>query len=138
MTDQQRQQLAQYIAGHPVLGRQAQMPYSPAPLMWQRAQDQQLPSREDLAEELLEDSEFLALRLGTLAGSPDGRAIAEVVRLAIAPEYRDLFSLAVDGLTLAAERQSEDGRRIAGVGALAIVGVSFLLAVMIAVGKSAS
>lgn len=43
------------------------------------------PSAEQIAGELLTDSEFQALRLATWLRSPDGELIAEAVALVISP-----------------------------------------------------
>lgn len=81
------------------------------------------PSAEEIASELLADSEFQALRLATWLRSPDGELIAEAVALVIPPVYRPEFHLAVEALHVAATIQYEEGapQRTAGAFALAVV-----------------
>jgi hypothetical protein len=83
------------------------------------------PSPEQIAGELLGDSEFQALRLATWLSSPDGELIAEAVAMVISPATRPEFELAVDALQLAAEMQYERGwlQRAAGLVALGVVAV---------------
>jgi hypothetical protein len=138
MTHQQRR-IADYIAGHPLLGcyAAARQPTAPfvwpaSPSTWTGAPSQQLASVEELCGELLEDAEFRALALGGALGSTEGQVISEAVSAVIPPEYRAVFDLAVGALTLAAQRQCEQSRRTAGGVALAVVGAGLLMARLIA------
>jgi hypothetical protein len=78
-----------------------------------------------MAQELLADSEFQALRLASWLRSPDGELIAEAVSLVIPPVSQVEYELAVEALQLAAEIQYEQGssRRMADVVALAGVSI---------------
>ncbi|HSS04368.1 MAG TPA: hypothetical protein VLK89_04150 [Solirubrobacterales bacterium] len=71
---------------------------------------QPYPTAEQLASDLLADSEFDALRLGTWLRSPDGELIAEAVALAIDPAFLPEYDLAVEALRLAAAMKYEGAR----------------------------
>jgi len=88
----------------------------------------QLPPREQFQQELLEDSEFQALRLGSWLGTTDGKLIAEAVGMVIPPAYASAYDLAVEGLTRAAKDQTAEGRKTAGAIALGAILVGCLLA----------
>jgi len=89
------------------------------------------PSAEQIAEQLLADSQFQALRLATWLRSPDGELIAEAVSLVISPAARPEFELAVEALQLAADMQYERGwpQRAAGLLALAAISLYGLKAI---------
>lgn len=101
------------------------------PAFWQLVRSQQVappfrepyPSAQEIASELLADSEFQALSLSSWLRSPDGELITEAVALVIPPIYRAEFDLAVEALQLAAAMQYEEGasQRAAGAFALAVV-----------------
>ncbi|HXV06309.1 MAG TPA: hypothetical protein VFP23_10440 [Solirubrobacterales bacterium] len=84
------------------------------------------PTARQMADELLADSEFEALRLASWMRSPNGELIAEAVSLVIPSAFQPEYELAVEALQLAAEMQYEEGRpkRLAGV--LALTGASIL------------
>lgn len=75
---------------------------------WPLAARTSLPSAEGLADELLADAGFRALKLGTWLGAPDGQLISDAVSGVIPPEYQPVFSLTVDPLRLAAQRQTRE------------------------------
>lgn len=83
------------------------------------------PSADQIAEELLADSEFQALRLATWLRSPDGELIADAVALVLPPAYRPEYELAVEAMQFAADLNYEEGasQRMAGAFALLVVGV---------------
>lgn len=83
---------------------------------------QQRPTVEALVEEFLAMPEFLALRLGTFLGTPEGRVIAEGVKLVTPPFYEPDVELLITGLTYAAELQAKHDRK-AGLVALGTVGI---------------
>lgn len=87
-----------------------------------------LPPLEQFRRELLEDSEFRALKLGSWLGTTDGKLIAEAVSMVIPPAYAPAYELAVKGLTLAAQDQAAEGRRTAGAIALGSIVVSGAIA----------
>jgi hypothetical protein len=129
MTERHRQ-IAEYVAGHRVLGRYVR-PISAEELnFWSSDPYPQLPGVEGLCEELLEDAEFRALQLGGILGTTEGQMIAEAVSMVIPPGYTAAFNLAVDGLTLAAQRQAEAGRRTAGGVALLVIVAAVVIAVL--------
>jgi len=114
---QDHQQVARFLQDSPalrrlILSRQLAPPFR-----------EPYPSVQELADELLADSEFQALRLATWLRSPDGKFIAEAVALVIPPAYRPEFDLTVEALQLAAAMQYEEGapQRVAGGFALAVV-----------------
>jgi predicted RNA methylase len=91
----------------------------------------QLPPLEQFRRELLEDSEFRALKLGSWLGTTDGKLIAEAVSMVIPPVYAPAYQLAVKGLTMAAQEQAAEGRKTAGaiaLGSLLIGGGALALA----------
>lgn len=131
MTDQQRQ-IASYVSRNPVLGPYLRQAGSiQPPLVWLAAMQRQLPPLEQFRRELLEDSEFRALKLGSWLNTTDGKLIEEAVSMVIPPEYGPAYALAVRGLTLAAQDQAAEGRKTAGaiaLGSLFVGGVIALAA----------
>jgi hypothetical protein len=82
------------------------------------------PTVEQIADELLEDSEFQALRLATWLRSPDGELIAKAVALVVPPANRSEFKLVVGALQFAADMQyQQGGARRAGAFALAVISI---------------
>jgi hypothetical protein len=78
---------------------------------------------EELAQELLADGEFQALRLGGWLGTPETELFARAVEMASPPFYRADVELLVAALRLAAKLQQRDARlagRVA-IGAIALV-----------------
>jgi hypothetical protein len=92
------------------------------------------PTPELLANALLHDAEFRALRLGTWLGTVDGQVLAEAVEMVTPPFYRQDVELLVEALKLAAALQQTEGQDRAGKFALGAIGV----AAMIALGIAAS
>jgi hypothetical protein len=114
---EQSQLVAQYIAKRPEFS-----PYVPRegyPYgIWAPDHSPTLTA-DEIADAMLEDVGFQALKLGGFLRTPDGELIAEGVGLALSPADRPVFKLAVDALTFAAERQQTIGPKQAGVGVLA-------------------
>lgn len=96
---------------------------------WRLAARTTLPSAQDLADELLTDASFRALKLGTWLGTPDGHLISEAVAQVIPPGYQPIFSLTVDALQLAAQQQAKEGQRQAGAIALVALGAGVAIAI---------
>jgi hypothetical protein len=117
MTDKQRQ-IANYISLNRVLSLYVRPASTLAPRTWPHAVHQQLPPLDEFRQELLEDAEFRALQLGDWLRTTDGQVIAEAVSMVIPPAYGPAYELAVQGLTLAAEDQAQEGREAAGAVAL--------------------
>ena len=67
------------------------------------------PTPEEIAEELLTNLTFRALRLGTWLGTPDGEMLVTAVELADPAFYTPDVALLVDGLKLAASIQRAKG-----------------------------
>lgn len=106
---------------------------------WGRtAWQQQLPTVEDFARDLVADAEFRSLQLGTWLGTTDGEVIETAVGMVIPPFYKPEYDLAVDGLKLASRLQQQAGQELAGKVALSIVGASFLAVGVVAAGRSAA
>jgi hypothetical protein len=99
------------------------------PCGWPLAARTTLPPAQELADELLADAGFRALKLGTWLGTPDGQLISEAVARMIPPGYQPVFSLTVDALQLAAQQQAEEGRRQAGAIALVALGAGVIIAI---------
>jgi hypothetical protein len=121
MTDTHRQ-IASYIARNQALSPYLrQVGAMQPPLAWLDAMARQLPPLEQFRRELLEDTEFRALKLGSWLGTVDGQVIAEAVSAVIPPVYGPAYQLAMKGLTLAAEDQANEGRNTAGALALGAI-----------------
>ncbi|MGO9763325.1 MAG: hypothetical protein ACLP1Q_18895 [Solirubrobacteraceae bacterium] len=133
MTDKQRQ-IASYVSRNRILGPYATQARATGamvpPHAWLHAMARQLPPLEQFRRELVEDSEFQALKLGSWLSTTDGQIIAEAVGAVIPPLYGPAYELAVSGLTLAAEDQAKAGRETAGAIALGsiLVGGAIALA----------
>jgi hypothetical protein len=84
-------------------------------------------SAEELAEAMVEDVGFQAVQLGGFLKTPNGKLIAEGVGLALSPADRPVFNLAVDALTLAAEKQQTISPKQVGVGVVCAALVLWLL-----------
>jgi hypothetical protein len=127
---EQASQIARYVAEHPVF-----VPYVPRPGypagIWHPGSRPALSAAE-LAEDMAEDVGFQALQLGGFLSTPDGELIAEGVRLALPNTDRVVFDLAVEALTLAAEKQTTISPRQVGVGIL----VGALLLWLLSSGES--
>ena len=89
-----------------------------------------------LAEALLQDAEFRALRLGTWLGTPEGEILSRAVMKAIPSVTQPEFQLVVSALKLAAEMQRTQGQERAGLFALSAVLVGATLAYLTWNGNS--
>jgi len=122
---EQSQLVAQYIARRPEFS-----PYVPRdgyPYgIWAPNHSPALTA-DEIADEMLEDVGFEALKLGGFLSTPDGELIAEGVGLALSPVDRPAFKLAVDALTLAAERQETISPKQVGGGVLAAMLLLWLI-----------
>ncbi len=106
---------------------------------WGRtAWQQQLPTVEHFAKDLVADAEFRSLQLGTWLGTTDGEVIETAVGMVIPPFYRPEYDLAVDGLKLAARLQQQQGQQVAERVAIFTVGASLFAAGVVALGRSAA
>jgi len=79
---------------------------------------------EEVADTLLQNAEFLSLRLADWTRSPDGEFVAALANRLLPPPYREVALLLERGLTLAAESQHTLGRRRAGAVALGVLVVA--------------
>jgi hypothetical protein len=64
-----------------------------------------------IAETLLRDAEFRALRLGTWLSTPDGELVAAAVEALMPAPYRDDAALLSEALQLAAQQQQAEARQ---------------------------
>ena len=128
------QHIAAYIANHPLFAPYTHSAGPAYSLTWPYGPQYPLPTVEDLASELLDDTEFRSLNLGNWLGTTDGSLIAEAVGAVIPTEYGPVFELAVEGLKLAAQLQADQGSQVAGKIALAVLGVAVVWA-FVAVGS---
>ena len=69
-----------------------------------------LPAFEQVAAELVRDTEFRALQLGTFLNTPSGEFVAQTVALAVPRGFVPEFALLVDALKLAAKLQQGEAR----------------------------
>ena len=82
---------------------------------------QPLPSKEQVAQDLLADAEFQSLKLGNWLNSPSGEVIAQIVAEVVPTTLQPEFGLIVGGLKLAADLQKTNGRAQIGVGSLLLL-----------------
>jgi hypothetical protein len=82
---------------------------------------------EHIAEALLADAEFRALRLGTWLNTPSGELVAEAVTELAPPPYQDDIDLLIQALQLAAQRQQAEARQKLAVGLLGGAALAFAL-----------
>jgi hypothetical protein len=115
---------AQYVSSYP---------WGPMYGHWQP-----LPATEQFAKDLLADTEFRSLQLGSWLGTTDGEVITTAVGMVIPPIYKPEFDLAVDGLRLAARLQQQEGLQVAGKVAVSVVGASLITAGLVMIGRSAA
>lgn len=115
---ERHQEIARFIQRSRALRPLTVSPYT-VPPPWREP----YPDAQRLAELLLDEANFQALRLATWLSSPDGQLIGEAVALVISPALQPDFNLAVEALQLAAQMQYEQGelRRLAGVFAVIVV-----------------
>jgi hypothetical protein len=120
-----RQQMVAFLRRRPDLVPQPIHPY-----MWR---PNPLPSPEQYAQLVLADAEFRALQLGTWLGTTDGQIISQAVGEIMPPLFRPEYDLLVNGLTLAASLQAQDGQQVANrvavgvlVGSLALAGLTMI------------
>ncbi len=92
----------------------------------------QRPTPEELAHELLSIAEFRALQLGTWLGTTDGQVLTQAVEMVAPPFYRQDVELLVEALKLAASIQQREGQEVAGKIALGGIGLSLLVAGVVA------
>jgi hypothetical protein len=91
--------------------REVPLPWAQSEFIYASTSQQTRPTAEVLAAEFVENSEFLALRLGTLLGTPQGEIVAQGVEMVSPPFYREDVELLVDALQMAAKMQN---KKIAG------------------------
>lgn len=85
---------------------------------------------EQIAEELLGDAEFKALKLGTFLSTPDGQLLAAAVQALTPPPYREDIDLLLQALQLAAQRQHEAARETFTKGVVVALGAGALAALL--------
>jgi hypothetical protein len=71
-----------------------------------------------IAEALLADAGFRALRLGTWLNTPSGELLTEAVTLLAPQPYNEDIDLLVEALRLAAQRQQDEARQKLAAGLL--------------------
>jgi hypothetical protein len=71
-----------------------------------------------IAETLLADAEFRALKLGTWLSTPDGQLVTSAVIALAPPPYQQDIELLVDALQLAAAKQQAEARQKIAIGLL--------------------
>jgi hypothetical protein len=76
-----------------------------------------------IADALLSDAEFRALKLGTWLNTPSGELVAAAVTALSPPPYREDVELLIEALQLAAQRQQAEARQklLAGGAILAAI-----------------
>jgi hypothetical protein len=98
-------QIAEYLAGYAAFSSHVPRPGYPRGIHYFPSAPP-MPSAERLAQDMVEDVGFQALRLGGFLRTPDGEVISRGVALALPNADRSIFNLAVEALTLAAEKQN--------------------------------
>lgn len=81
----------------------------------------------EIAQALLQDAEFRALKLGTWLNTPDGEVVAAAVEALTPPPYRQDVELLIEALQLAAQEQQAEARRkiLAGVAVGGVLALAF-------------
>jgi hypothetical protein len=120
-TDRLVNYLTRYTADWP---RQGFLPYFHSPSMASAYSSQQI------ADALLADAEFRALKLGTFLNTPDGQLLAAAVKALSPPPYREDIALLVEALQLAAKMQHEAARETFVKGVVVALGVGAVAAVL--------
>jgi hypothetical protein len=108
--------------------REVPLPWAQSEFIYASNSQRTRPTTEVLAAELLDNSEFLALRLGTVLGTTQGEIVAQGVEMVLPPFIREDVELLVDALQIAAKMQNQ---KIAGrlaLGAIIATVVVILLA----------
>jgi hypothetical protein len=82
---------------------------------------------EYIADALLADAEFRALRLGTWLNTPPGELVAAAVTALTPPPYQEDVDLLVQALQLAAQRQHAEARQKLAVGLLGGAALAFAI-----------
>ena len=80
-----------------------------------------------IADALLADAEFRALRLGTWLSTPSGELLADAVTALAPAPYQQDISLLIDALQLAAERQQAEARQKLAIGLLGGAALAFAI-----------
>jgi hypothetical protein len=73
-------------------------------------------SAGQVADALLADAEFRALRLGTWLNTPSGEGVAAAAMVLMAAPLKQDIDLLIEGLQLAAQRQQAEARPKLAVG----------------------
>ncbi len=92
-------------------------------------------SPQQIAEQLLADAEFKAIKLGTILNTPDGQLLAGAVGALTPPPYDEDIALLVEALQIAAKLQQDAARDVLLKGAVIALGVTVVAA---ALGNSGS
>lgn len=82
---------------------------------------------EQIADALLADAEFRALKLGTWLNTPSGELAAGAVTALAPPPYREDIDLLIGALQLAAQKQQAEARQKLAVGLLGGAALAFAL-----------
>ena len=77
-------------------------------------------SAGQVADALLADAEFRALKLGTWLNTPSGELVAAAVMALTAAPFKQDIDLLIEGLQLAAQRQQAEARPKLAVGLLGV------------------
>lgn len=85
---------------------------------------------KQIADLLIKDAEFKALKIGTFLNTPDGRVLAAAVERLTPPPYREDVTLLVEALQLAAKAQQQEAREAFVKGLLVVAGVSVVAAAL--------
>jgi hypothetical protein len=73
---------------------------------------------EQIADALLADAEFRALKLGTWLNTPSDEVIAAAVSVLSPPPYKQDIDLLIEALQIAARRQHDEARQKLAIGLL--------------------
>jgi hypothetical protein len=129
MTHDQQRRLAAYlttfIADWPREDFYSAFPWGVTPSL----ASEQYTVRE-IADMLLGDVAFQALKLGTFLNTPDGKVLAGAVESLTPPPYREDLQLLVEALQVAANLQQEKAREAVMKAVAVVVGVGVAAAVL--------
>jgi hypothetical protein len=85
---------------------------------------------EEIAEELLADGEFRALKLGTFLNTPDGQMTAAAVKAITPAPYKLDVELLIEALQLAGRRQHDEAQKAVGAALVLALGAAAVAALL--------
>jgi hypothetical protein len=85
---------------------------------------------DDIAQELLADAEFRALKLGTFLNTPDGQMLAAAATAITPAPYQQDVALLIKALELAGRLQHEETQKTVGAAIVVALGAAAVAALL--------